>query len=99
MDIFKNVSQSTETYVKDLNNKITADDVKLLLSAIVGAFGYFALGLYGAAAGVAVYCIGTVARVKSALWAVGAASVTYSMGKKDFALVFLLVAAYLYIRT
>lgn len=98
MDIFKNISVSTETYVRDVNAKITADDVKLLLSAFIGALGYLALGLYGAMAGVAVYFVGSVVRIKASLWAIGAASITYAFGKKDYAIVFLLGAVYLYIR-
>lgn len=88
-----------EAKVADFASKIDAGTVKLFYSAVIGYLGFITLGLYGAASGPAVYFFANLSRIKAALWPIVGSFLSYKMGRKDFALVMLAIAVFLYCKS
>lgn len=98
-NFFANYTATIENAAKEYSGKLSTSDIKIFYSFIVGAFGYLAVGLHGAVLGIAVYYLATIARIKNALWAIGAATMSYKIGQKHYAYLFALIAVYLYIKS
>lgn len=88
-----------EAKVAEFSNKIDAGTVKIFYSAIIGYLGYITLGLYGAISGPAVFYLANLSRIKTALWPIVGAFLSYKMGRRDFALVLSVLAVFLYCKS